>query len=69
MLNCKETTELVSREADERLTLKETFDMRVHVMMCSACRNYRTNVQFLRQACRAAGASDRPDDISSPENT
>jgi hypothetical protein len=69
MLSCKETTELVSREADERLTLKETFDMRVHVMMCSACRNYRSNVQFLRQACRAAGAPDHSADVSSPDNT
>jgi hypothetical protein len=69
MLSCKETTELVSREADERLTLKETFDMRVHVMMCSACRNYRSNVQFLRQACRTAGAPDQPDDMPSSGNT
>jgi predicted anti-sigma-YlaC factor YlaD len=62
MLSCKEITEIVSKEADDRLTLKETFDMRLHVMMCSACRNYRTNVQFLRQACRTAATPDNLDD-------
>lgn len=69
MLTCKETTELISREADERLTLKESFDMRLHVMMCGACRNFRTNVQFLHQACKTAGTPDRPDERSAPKNT
>jgi predicted anti-sigma-YlaC factor YlaD len=61
MLSCKEITELVSKEVDDRLSLKETFELRMHVMMCNACRNYRTNVQFLRQACREAATLDRPD--------
>jgi predicted anti-sigma-YlaC factor YlaD len=54
MLTCKETTELISKEADEGLSLKESLDMRLHTMMCSACRNYRSNVNFLRRACKAA---------------
>ena len=45
------------------LTLKETFDMRLHVMMCSACRNYRSNVDFLRRVCKAAATpSQLPDE-------
>ncbi|TAM55906.1 MAG: zf-HC2 domain-containing protein [Paraburkholderia sp.] len=62
MLTCKETTKLVSREADEELTLKETLDIRLHVLMCSACRNFRSNVQFLRRICKVAAASDNPTD-------
>jgi hypothetical protein len=69
MLSCKETTELISKEADERLSLKETFDMRMHVMMCSACRNFRSNIQFLRQACRAATPGDQTEDPAPPGNT
>lgn len=69
MLSCKETTELISKEADERLSLKETLDMRMHVMMCGACRNFRSNIQFLREACRTAAPTDQPDDPTSPGNT
>lgn len=54
MLTCKETTELVSKEVDDGLSLKERLDMGMHVMMCSACRNYRSNVRFLRRACKEA---------------
>ncbi|ACR32766.1 zf-HC2 domain-containing protein [Burkholderia glumae] len=54
MLTCKETTELISKEADDGLNLRESLDMRLHILMCSACRNYRSNVAFLRRACRSA---------------
>ena len=63
MLTCKETTELISREVDEGLNLKESLDVRLHIMMCSACRNYRSDVNFLRRACKAAATpSQSPDE-------
>ncbi|WP_019939642.1 zf-HC2 domain-containing protein [Bordetella sp. FB-8] len=66
MLNCKETTELISKEADERLSLKETLTVHVHMMMCNACRNFRSNIHFLRRACQAAATIDASEDASSP---
>jgi len=54
MLTCKETAELVSKEVDDRLSLKERLDLRLHLMMCRGCRNYRSNVRFLRRACEEA---------------
>jgi predicted anti-sigma-YlaC factor YlaD len=63
MLSCKEMTELISKEVDEGLNLKESLEMRLHVMMCGACRNYRSNVNFLRRACKAAATpSQSPDE-------
>lgn len=62
MLSCKETTELISKEADEGLSLKESLDMRLHVMMCSACHNYRSNVKFLRRAWKAAATPSQSQD-------
>ncbi|TAM55891.1 MAG: zf-HC2 domain-containing protein [Paraburkholderia sp.] len=62
MLSCKATSELISKEVDEGLNLKESLDMRLHVMMCSACRNYRGNVNFLRHACKAASSSQSADE-------
>ena len=54
MLTCKEITELVSKEVDDSLSLKERLDMGMHIMMCGACRNYRSNIRFLRRACKEA---------------
>lgn len=62
MLTCKETTEMISKEADDGLNLRESLDMRLHILMCSACRNYRGNVQFLRCACRSAATPDQSPD-------
>jgi predicted anti-sigma-YlaC factor YlaD len=64
MLTCKETTELVSKEVDDGLSLKEKLDMGLHIMMCGACRNYRSNVGFLRRACREAAKPGRALDES-----
>ncbi len=44
---------LVSKEADEDLSLKESLGVRLHVLMCGACRNYRCNIRFLQRACKA----------------
>jgi hypothetical protein len=66
MLNCKQATELISRETDERLPGKEAFDMRLHLMMCRGCRNFRSNVRFLRQACKSAAPPDRSGDPMPP---
>ena len=62
MLTCKETTELISKEADDGLNLKETLDVRLHTMMCSACRNYRSNINFLRRACKTAATPSQSHD-------
>ncbi|AJY27184.1 zinc-finger family protein (plasmid) [Burkholderia thailandensis 34] len=64
MLTCKETTKLISKEADDGLNLRESLDMRLHIMMCSACRNYRSNVAFLRRACRSAAPPELSPDPS-----
>ena len=62
MLTCKETTEMISKEVDDGLNLRESLDMRLHILMCSACRNYRGNVQFLRRACRSAATPGQSPD-------
>ena len=54
MLMCKQITELVSKEVDDGLSLKERVDMGMHLMMCGACRNYLSNVRFLRRVCKEA---------------
>ncbi len=52
MLNCKQATELMSRGMDRSLSLSRRISLRIHLMMCSGCRNLNKQMQFLRQASR-----------------
>jgi hypothetical protein len=60
VLSCKEATELMSQEQDRRLSLAERIGLRLHVLICSACNNYRHQMSFLRQACRRFGSGGTP---------
>ncbi len=52
MLNCKQATELMSRGMDRNLSLNRRISLRIHLMMCSGCRNFNKQMQFLRHASR-----------------
>ena len=41
MLSCRQATELMSQEQDRRLSLAERLGLRLHVLICAACENYR----------------------------
>lgn len=60
MLSCKEATELMSQEQDRPLGLAERLGLRLHVLICSACSNYRRQMGVLRAACRRLGSGDTP---------
>ncbi len=60
MLSCKEATELMSLEQDRPLSLGERLGLRLHVLICSACSNYRRQMSVLRVACRRFGGGDTP---------
>lgn len=51
MLNCKEATALMSQGLDRHLGRGERLRLRLHLMMCSACTNYRRQMNVLRMAC------------------
>lgn len=47
MLNCKQASHLVSQAIDQKLPLGRRLSLRFHLMMCSACRAYRRQLQFM----------------------
>ncbi len=61
MLNCKNVTRLYSESQERTLTLQERMSLKMHVMMCSGCRNFGKQMPILRQAVRAyaKGADER----------
>jgi Putative zinc-finger len=53
MLSCKEATEMSSVEMERPLSWGERVSLRVHLMMCPGCTNYRQQVKTLRKAMQA----------------
>jgi hypothetical protein len=53
MLNCKEVTEVCSAELERPLRLGEQVSLRMHLMMCDGCTNYRQQVKALRLFMKA----------------
>jgi Putative zinc-finger len=52
-LNCKQVSELVSRQHEHPLSLAERFWLRLHLAICTGCRNFQNNVQIMRAAMKA----------------
>lgn len=50
MLNCQETSRLLSQSQDRPLTIKERLSLRLHLLMCDACDRIAQQLRFLRQA-------------------
>lgn len=60
-LNCKEASRLLSRENDEPLPAPERARLRLHLVVCDACRNVEEQLSFLRQAMRKLGRDEPPE--------
>lgn len=47
MLSCYKATKLISLSHERPLLFKEKAALRIHLLMCSACRNYQENSMTL----------------------
>ncbi len=67
MLNCKEVSEMCSEEMERDLRLQERMSLRMHLLMCSGCNNFRHQMHTMRSAMQhygsgaAVSTSDEPD--------
>lgn len=61
MLNCENATRLMSESQERPLTVAERMPLKLHVMMCSGCRNFGVQMHVLRQLSHsyAKGAPDK----------
>lgn len=53
MINCRNATRLLSDAQDRKLSLQERTALRLHLMMCSACRNFGKQMESLRSLTRS----------------
>jgi len=64
MLNCEQVTRLLSEAQERDLQWKEKIPLKLHLMICTGCNNFRKQLDFIRQACRKY-AKGKPDSIDS----
>ncbi|MFZ2650593.1 MAG: hypothetical protein WA210_10870 [Burkholderiaceae bacterium] len=53
MLSCRQVTVVCSAEMERSLRLGEHVSLRVHLIRCTGCTNFRRQMKALRQLMRA----------------
>jgi predicted anti-sigma-YlaC factor YlaD len=56
---CKDVHRLTSEGMDRKLSLIERARMRMHLLVCGACRNFTGQMQLIRRAMRDLSGFDR----------
>lgn len=49
MYSCKEASRLLSQSRERRLPLRQRLGLRLHLLMCSACRQFAQQLRLLRR--------------------
>ena len=49
---CEEISHLASEKLERRLSFVETIRLRLHMLMCSACRHYDAHITTLHKALK-----------------
>jgi hypothetical protein len=57
-LNCEESARLLSTRQDSSLGRTEQLALRLHLMICRACRRYNKQLQFIRKLFQALHKKD-----------
>ena len=50
MLNCKDAAKLFSESMERDLPLRTRISLRLHLMMCTHCARYTTQLRFIHKA-------------------
>jgi hypothetical protein len=61
MLNCKQTSQLVSQSLDRRLTWKERLAVRLHLLICKYCARFNRQLLAMRAGLKRASQTIEED--------
>jgi predicted anti-sigma-YlaC factor YlaD len=64
---CKEVHRLTSEGMDRELSLIERMRVRMHLMICNACRNFTDQMSLIRRAMRELSPSIDADKDRDPK--
>ncbi len=52
MLSCKQATHIMSQQQDRTLSWRERLNLKMHLLLCSGCRQFDRQMDLIRQAIR-----------------
>ena len=61
MLSCKEVSMLLTQAQERRLGLGESLGLKLHLLLCDGCANFRKQLDFIRAAVRRYRDGERAD--------
>lgn len=53
MLSCKQASEIISQSLDRKLTTRERFSLKLHLLICKYCRYFSQQLSAMRVAISA----------------
>lgn len=56
MLSCRQASQLLSQSRERVLPLRQRLGLRLHLLLCDACRQFASQLKQLRRAARQFGA-------------
>ncbi|MDX8397797.1 MAG: zf-HC2 domain-containing protein [Mariprofundaceae bacterium] len=59
---CERISQLASEQLDRPLSLKEKLQLKLHISMCSLCRNYHNSLQTMSNIFKAMRQHDQLDE-------
>ncbi|MGZ8269557.1 MAG: zf-HC2 domain-containing protein [Methylophilus sp.] len=69
LLNCKQTSQLVSQSLDRRLTWKERLAVRLHLLICKYCARFNRQLLAMRAGLkRLSQAIEQDTNIQLPSD-
>jgi hypothetical protein len=60
MRSCREISALVSQSLDRDLSLRERLAVRLHLLLCSHCANFKKQMLFMRKAAGRYASHIKP---------
>lgn len=68
MLSCKQASQLISQGLDKKLSMRERFGLKMHLMICKYCKRFSQQMQKLHVAIYSVGKQIEEDEnIKLPE--
>lgn len=52
MMNCRQATELVSHSHDRPLSWHENIKLRLHLLICNGCNNYKKQLDIISKTMK-----------------
>jgi hypothetical protein len=62
MLNCQQASQMISQSLDRRLTWRERFNLRLHLLICTYCSRFSQQLITLRSAFKRIGEQIEQDE-------